>query len=546
MEKRAFIAVGLSIAVFYLFSMIFGPDKQKVEHPATQTAASMTNIPTAVSPQSSVPQGSAPGASQSLPSNAPQKEITVETDLYTAVFSSRGASLKSLTLKNYREENSPSANKVTLGKDADPNIFSFATRATGLNLPDSTIFMADADVIKLEKNGSRQLTFNYISGQGYTVRKVYSFSSGIYGIKLETQVFNNSAAPLVGAIQHVMTYPAEPKVKDNRFDTAGSYLFSDNSLQSNKIKDVTSATKRFEKSIQWSGFADKYFLNAILAEKNSIASVELKKNSAGFFESIASSPQFTVNPGQSALTVHRLFVGPKDIDILKAQGNSLEQSLDLGWFTVIAKPLLYSLKFFYQYVGNYGIAIIIITIILKAFFFPLTHKSYKSMKGMQKIQPEMMKLREKYKDDRDAMNKAVMELYREHKVNPMGGCLPMVVQIPVFFALYKSLMFSIELRHAPFLLWITDLAGPDNLFGQLLHVPMVIGPLPILMGISMFVQQKMTPSNMDPMQQKMMLALPVVFTFMFLSFPSGLVLYWLVNNVLTIGQQMYINKLVKD
>jgi YidC/Oxa1 family membrane protein insertase len=243
---------------------------------------------------------------------------------------------------------------------------------------------------------------------------------------------------------------------------------------------------------------------------------------------------------------HRLFVGPKDIDILKAQGNALEQSLDLGWFTVIAKPLLYTLKFFYNYVGNYGIAIIIITIILKALFFPLTHKSYKSMKGMQKIQPEMTKLREKYKDDRDAMNKAVMELYREHKVNPMGGCLPMVVQIPVFFALYKSLMFSIELRHAPFLLWITDLAGPDNLFGQLLHVPMVIGPLPILMGISMFVQQKMTPSNMEPMQQKMMLALPVVFTFMFLSFPSGLVLYWLVNNVLTIGQQMYINKLVKD
>jgi YidC/Oxa1 family membrane protein insertase len=343
-----------------------------------------------------------------------------------------------------------------------------------------------------------------------------------------------------------MTYPAEPKVKNNRFDTAGAYLFSDNSLQSDKIKDVASATKRYDKTIQWAGFADKYFLNAILSDKNSIASVDLKKNAAGFFESVISSPQFTVNPGQSTAFTYGLFVGPKDIDILKAQGNSLEQSLDLGWFTVIAKPLLYTLKFFYRYVGNYGIAIIIITIILKALFFPLTHKSYKSMKGMQKIQPEMTKLREKYKDDRDAMNKAVMELYREHKVNPMGGCLPMVVQIPVFFALYKSLMFSIELRHAPFMLWITDLAGPDNLFGELLHIPFVIGPLPLLMGASMFVQQKMTPSQMDPLQQKMMLALPVVFTFMFLSFPSGLVLYWLVNNVLTIGQQMYINKTVKD
>jgi YidC/Oxa1 family membrane protein insertase len=535
MEKRAFIAVGLSIAVFYLFSMLFGPDKQKVVPSTPQGVSSTANVQVPNGQQPSVPQTTALPAGQSLPSSAPQKNVTVDTDLYTAVFSTRGASLKSLTLKNYREENTPTAKKVILGNDADPNLLSFSTRATGFNLPDSTLFMPDSDGLNIEKNGTRQLTFNYVSGQGYTVRKVYTFTSGAYGIKLETQVFNNSAAPLVGSVQHVMTYPAEPKEKNNRFDTAGSYLFSDNSLQSNKIKDVSSASKRYDKTIEWAGFADKYFLNAILADKNSIASVELKKNSAGYFESVVSSPQFTINPGQSATATHRLFVGPKDIDVLKEQGNSLVQSLDLGWFTVIAKPLLYSLKFFYRYVGNYGIAIIIITIILKAFFFPLTHKSYKSMKGMQKIQPEMAKLREKYKDDKDSMNKAVMELYREHKVNPMGGCLPMVVQIPVFFALYKSLMFSIELRHAPFFLWVTDLADKDPYYVT-----------PVIMGITMFVQQKMTPSQMDPMQQKMMLALPVVFTFMFLSFPSGLVLYWLVNNVLTIGQQMYINKLVKD
>jgi YidC/Oxa1 family membrane protein insertase len=535
MEKRAFIAVGLSIAVFYLFSMLFGPDKQKVAPSAPQSTSSAVSSAAAPSQAPSVFPAPVANSGQPVPTNAVHKVITVDTDLYTAQFSSRGASLKSMLLKNYREQNSLTAPKVTLGNDADPNIFSFSTRASGFNLPENTDFTTDRDSLTIEKGGTRQLTFNYISGQGYTVRKIYTFSSGAYGIKLETQVFNNSAAPLVGAIHHLMTYPAEPKVKDNRFDTAGAYLFSDNSLQTNKIKDVATASKRYEKSIQWTGFADKYFLNAILAEKNSIASVELRKNSAGFFESIVSSPQFTINPGQSVSTSSHLFVGPKDLDILKAQGNSLEQSLDLGWFTVIAKPLLYSLKYFYGYVGNYGVAIIIITIILKAFFFPLTHKSYKSMKGMQKIQPEMTKLREKFKDDRDAMNKAVMELYREHKVNPMGGCLPMVVQIPVFFALYKSLMFSIELRHAPFYLWVTDLADKDPYYVT-----------PVIMGITMFVQQKMTPSQMDPMQQKMMLALPVVFTFMFLSFPSGLVLYWLVNNVLTIGQQMYINKLVKD
>ena len=529
MEKRAFLAVILSIAVFYIFSLFFGPEKKPVQLPVAQNTAAPAAV--AVN-QPVVPQGEPATAA---PAIATLKDITVDTDLYTAVFSSRGASLKSLTLKKYREQIPPPANQVVLGSNVDPSLLTFSTRASGFNLPDSTVFAPDAEAVKLSTGESKQLSFNYISDQGFTVRKVYTFSNDSYSVKLDTQVFNNSPAPLVGAIQHIMTYPAEPKVKDNRYDTAGSYLYSDNSLKSDKVKDVATASKKYDKDIQWAGFADKYFLSAILSEKNSILSVELKKNAAGFMESIVSSPQVVVNPGQSATVTHRLFVGPKDIDILKAQGNSLVQSLDLGWFTVIAKPLLYSLKFFYNYVGNYGIAIIIITIILKAFFFPLTHKSYKSMKDMQKIQPMMAALKDKHKDDRDAMNKAVMELYRDHKVNPLGGCLPMVVQIPVFFALYKALMFSIELRHAPFFFWITDLADKDPYYVT-----------PVIMGVTMFIQQKMTPSNMDPIQQKMMLALPVVFTFMFLSFPSGLVLYWLVNNVLTIGQQMYINKLVKD
>jgi YidC/Oxa1 family membrane protein insertase len=542
MEKRAFLAVILSIAVFYLFSVVFGPEKKQMPPPApnaSSVATAPVNTPAA---EPSVPTS----LTQPVSSVATLKDVTVDTGLFTAVFSSRGGSLKSLTLKKYREQKTPNAPPVVLGTHSDPALLMFSTRASGFNLPDSTIYVPDAGSIKLSDGESRALIFNYVSDQGFSVRKVYKFSGNSYSIGLETQVFNNSAAPLTGAIQQVMTYPAEPKVKDNRFDTAGSYLYSDNGLKADKAKDVAGASKKYDKNILWAGFADKYFLSAILADKNSIATVELKKNAAGFLESVVSSPQIVVNPGQSATVAQRLFVGPKDIDVLKAQGDLLEQSLDLGWFTVIAKPLLYTLKFFYRYVGNYGVAIIIITVILKALFFPLTHKSYKSMKGMQKIQPAMVKLREKYKDDRDAMNKAVMELYREHKVNPLGGCLPMVVQIPVFFALYKALMFSIELRHAPFFFWINDLAGPDNLFGQLFGLPFALGPLPLLMGASMFVQQKMTPSQMDPMQAKMMLALPVVFTFMFLNFPSGLVLYWFVNNILTIGQQMYINKSVKD
>jgi YidC/Oxa1 family membrane protein insertase len=530
MEKRAFLAVVLSIVVFYLFSMVMGPDKKQVA-----PASPNTTVPVNAS---AVQPGIAPlttSALQPVPVSGLQKNVTVETDLYTAVFSSRGGALKSMTLKKFREQNSPSSSLVVLGSNADPALLNFSTRANGFNLSDSANYTADVESVTISGRETHQLVFTHVSGQGFTVKKIYGFGADSYTVTLATQVLNNSAAAMVGSIQHVMTYPAEPKVKDNRFDTAGSYILSDNTLQVDKAKDVASASKKYDKDVQWSGFADKFFFSALLAEKSSIASVELKKNASGFMESIVSSPQVTINAGQSVTVPYRLFVGPKGINILKAQGNSLEKALDLGWFKVIAMPLLDTLNFFYRYVGNYGVAIIIITIILKALFFPLTHKSYKSMKDMQKIQPKMAALKEKFKDDRDAMNKAVMELYREHKVNPMGGCLPMVVQIPVFFALYKALSFSIELRHAPFFLWVTDLADKDPYYVT-----------PVIMGITMFVQQKMTPSQMDPIQQKMMLALPVVFTFMFLSFPSGLVLYWLVNNILTIGQQMYINKLVKD
>jgi len=255
----------------------------------------------------------------------------------------------------------------------------------------------------------------------------------------------------------------------------------------------------------------------------------------GFMVQRFSFQKATLNPGQSINTTQKLFFGPKDIDILKAQGVQLEGAIDLGWFSAIAKPLLHALKLFYGYLHNYGLAIIVITVILKILFFPLTHKSYKSMKEMQKLQPKMQELKDKFKDDRDGLNRAVMELYKAHKVNPLGGCLPMIVQIPVFFGLYKALMFSIELRHAPFYFWLQDLSAKDPYYVT-----------PIIMGATMFIQQKMTPTNMDPIQAKMMLALPVVFTFMFLNFPSGLVLYWLVNNILTIAQQAYINKTLKE
>ena len=530
MDKRTIIAVVLSVAVFYAFSFFMGPQPQ--QKPAVQqpTAAQQATIP-AVTPAAD------PVRTQqhAVPVARGSQTVTVETPLYTAVFTSTGAALQSLTLKGYKEQNRPDAKQVLLAGNADPALPVAATRATGFELSPQAIYGVSATGLKLAAGDKQTLTFTYVAPQGYLVRKTYHFDGSGYGIKLENQLVNNTQANLAGAFQQTITAPYEIKEKDSRYENYGSTVFSDNSLHTDAPKEFATASKKYDKGVLWSGITDKYFLVAQMAEQGSIAVTEIKKNQAGFLESTVTSPALSVAPGQSATVAYRLFVGPKDIDILKAQGSSLEQSLDLGWFTMLAKPMLHSLKFFNGYVHNYGYAIIIITVILKILFFPLTHKSYKSMKEMGNLQPKMAALKEKYKNDRDAMNRAVMELYRDNKVNPLGGCLPMLVQIPVFFALYKALMFSIELRHAPFMLWVTDLSDKDPYYVT-----------PIIMGVTMFIQQKLTPSNMDEMQQKIMLALPVVFTFMFLSFPSGLVLYWLVNNVLTIGQQMYINKLVKD
>lgn len=530
MEKRTIIAVVLSVAVFYLFSFFISPQKQP-QKVASQPAATVEQASTApvVTPVA------APVAPVTAQQSAASQLVTVDTPQYVATFTTAGGALKSLTLKGYKENTKADAKQVVLLQAADPALPVASTRGAGFALQPLALYSVNSPRLQLANGQQQQLVFTHVSPQGYVVRKTYHFDAAHYGIQLDTQLINNSQAPLAGSLQQIITAPSEIKEKDGRYENYGSTVFADNSLQTDAPKVFSSAAKKYDKLVQWAGITDKYFLIALMADKGSVASVEIKKNQAGFLESALSTPAFSVAPGQAVTVSHKLFVGPKDIDILKAQGSSLEQSLDLGWFTVLAKPMLHSLKFFYGYIHNYGLAIIIITIILKILFFPLTHKSYKSMKEMGKLQPKMAALKEKYKNDRDAMNRAVMELYRDHKVNPLGGCLPMLVQIPVFFALYKALMFSIELRHAPFMLWVTDLSDKDPYYVT-----------PIIMGVTMFIQQKMTPSNMDEMQQKIMLALPVVFTFMFLNFPSGLVLYWLVNNILTIGQQMYINKLVKD
>jgi YidC/Oxa1 family membrane protein insertase len=524
MEKRLIVAMLLSFAVIYAYSLFF---------PAQKPVPPASDAVVAAAGQVAPPQTSQPPAAVPVATVSGSRDVVVESDLYRAVFSTQGGTLRQLVLKNYRESTAADAKPVTL-VDATVAEAPLQTSVPAQYDDRQLVYGVDRDRVTISPGGTETLMFSARLPGGAVVEKHFRLSAGSYLFQMETVFRNSSSQPVAGPMTLRVSDLVPESTKMLQGDELTAPVNVGGKITFHSMGVVQKEPRSAEGDILWTAYGSKYFVNAVVAENKSIGSVRLEKAGSKLQRSVA-TPAFTLQPGEDRTFSYKVYFGPKDIDYLKATGVGLEEAIDLGWFSMIAKPLLLSLKFFYRYVHNYGLAIIIITIILKIFFYPLTHRSFKSMKEMQKLQPKMTQLREKHKDDRDTMNRAVMELYREHKVNPMGGCLPMLVQIPVFFALYKALMYSIELRHAPFYLWITDLSAKD---------PYYITP--IIMGATMVIQQKMTPTTMDPMQAKIMMFLPVMFTFMFLNFPSGLVLYWLVNNILTILQQWRINHTLKE
>jgi len=531
MEKRVLIAVLLSIAVMYGYTILFPqPKTNQQKSETTQNVA----VPQATVASGPVAVPSSPGTA--VPAQSAQaRDIPVENDVYSTVISTRNGAIKKFVLKKYKDVAGTSGKEIVLFDHTGQSGQTLASSYPGFLSETDVNFTANSDRLTLTGAESKTLELTATTANGIVIKNTYTFTGNNYPISLQQSVVNNSTQTVSGQLQlNLLTPVAKPKNDDGRFEVYGPATLSDAGVAFDATADLAKSEKTYDKGLKWSGFGDKYFLKAVIVKGAGISTVSLKDQN-GILNQRFSSQKTDVNPGQTVNSSCNLFFGPKDIDILKSQSAELEGAIDLGWFAALAKPLLHSLKLFYRYFHNYGIAIIVITLILKILFFPLTHKSYKSMKEMQKLQPKMQELKDKFKDDRDGLNRSVMELYKTHKVNPLGGCLPMIVQIPVFFGLYKALMFSIELRHAPFVFWLQDLSAKDPYYVT-----------PIIMGATMFIQQKMTPTNMDPVQAKMMLALPVVFTFMFLNFPSGLVLYWLVNNILTIAQQAYINRTLKE
>lgn len=527
MENRnTIIAVVLMLVVWLGFSFLFPPQRTQEAVPSAPAPKTQATAPAPGTVTATPPAVSSPPPAQT----AQVKEIVVENELYRTVLSTSGGRVVSLQLKNFSLESG--GKKAISLVDHAAQVGTLGTSGVeGFQLPPDTVFHTDApESVRLKGGESRQLVFRTRLPNGLDIEKVFSFHGNKYQTDLRLRVVNAGSAPVRGALQVSLAEPWNEDREESQFEFVGPTVMVGDDVETVKVKDLQEKPQSYGSGVIWSAFVDMYFMRALVPLEGAAASGRLEK-SGNFILNTLVTPLKTVAPGESVTFSYMAYFGPKDLDILKAIDHQLAEVIDFGIFSFLAKPLLQVLKYFYTFLGNYGLAIILLTVIIKLLFWPLTNKSYASMKAMSKLQPQMQKLRDKHKNDRDKLNREIMELYKNNRVNPLGGCLPMLVQIPVFFALYKVLLNSIELRHAPFYLWIQDLSAKD---------PYYVTPL--IMGATMFIQQKMTPSTMDPIQAKIFLLMPIIFTFMFLNFPSGLVIYWLVNNVLTIGQQFYINR----
>ena len=548
-QFRLLLAIGLSFLVLFVWSMFF-VDRQPVsDQRETETAKTR--------PEEEQSLGKTPAATRAAISKeavdaiktAPvvdnqAREITVETPFYTVRISSRGASFGSYILKNYREtvdKNSP--HKQLIPPTFKEGVIRASLLGNSLSGLNDAIFSISNEGDRLVvDNAKKDLSFTWVGDEGTILTKTYTFDPGSYLIGLTVEINNASEKILKDRLVLSVRKPLE---ENQGYGFVGPSGLINDTLEQVKTKKIADQDEYMGK-IKWISVEDRYFLSSIIPDAEIDGSMKLASIDGVVVNQLV-NPMFELSPGHKQAFNFFVFMGPKSMDLLDSLGHDLGKALNFGFFNVIAKPCLWFMNKIHSVLPNYGIAIILLTLFTKIILWPLGNKSYKSMSEMKKLQPLMTEIREKYKGDKQKMNQELMALYKTYKVNPMGGCLPMVLQIPVFFALYRMLYQAIELRHAPFFLWINDLSAPDRLFHFGFSIPFMEPPygipvLTIIMGGTMLLQQKMSPPPGDPTQAKMMMLMPVVFTFIFINFSSGLVLYWLVNNVLSISQQYYVQK----
>lgn len=465
---------------------------------------------------------------------AETKEGTEEvtTDLYRAVFTNRGATIRTWELTRYRsaDPNDPRPIQLVHSEGRFPGPLSLQLDDPEVSRAlQEGLYAVERDFTVLDdSHPTGHLTFTYqVPDTDLQVRKRLTFHYDQYLVDVDVQVDGVTGPFQVG----LGTNFGIVEWGEGFIGLIGAATLVDDQMQ----KDTPADRRVWEGHVRWVALQDKYFLSVLLPTGGNAAIVEPEGDKL-----LSAGVRFAPDPGTTAVSL-RMYAGPKEFDTLKSLQVGLEDTIDFGWFIygswslvkAVAKPLFYVLRFLYDFTQNYGLSIILLTVGIKLLFVPLQYKSYKSMKDMQVIQPKVVALQAKYKDDRERLNRELIKLYKDHRVNPVGGCLPMLLQMPVFVALFNILYMTIDLRQAPFVLWITDLSVQDPYY-----------VLPVLMGVSMVVQQKIMPTTMDPTQAKVMLLLPAFLTVLFLTFPAGLVLYWLTNNVLTIAQQFVTDRYI--
>jgi len=467
--------------------------------------------------------------------------IRVETDVVEAVIDSRGGVIRSLKLKKYPVDVDHPDQYLELLYLRPDELHVLQNGLRSADSPAPThydVFESPQTEYRLA-DGSDELRVPLRwQKDGIEVVKTYVFHRGDYLVNLEHRLNNNSASEWKGSEYRQITRTRPLKTSRLLYTYTGAVVYNDE-IKYEKVKfdDMEEEPLRLESTGGWIAMLQHYFLSAIVARPEEKILLYTLANTRQFPKTYTvgmKSASRSVAPGQSVEFDSELFVGPKLVDRLEAIAPGLELTVDYGWLTFLSKPMAWYLRLLHDFIGNWGLAIILLTLTVKLLLFKLSEASYKSMARMRKLTPRLKALKERYGDDRQRMNQAMMDLYKEEKVNPMGGCLPMVVQIPIFIALYWSLLENVELRQATFL-WINDLSAMD---------PYYI--LPILMGASMLIQQKLNPAPTDPMQAKVMMILPLVFSVFFAFFPAGLVLYWVVNNVLSIAQQWIITRRIES
>jgi YidC/Oxa1 family membrane protein insertase len=532
MEKRALIAVVISLIILLIYQEWIARRYGVPESPAPEKMDEKTSPAPSQKPQVKLQ----PPAPVVTPSSQTVKEIRVETDHYVALFTNQGARLKSFKLKHYRTAVDPKSPPFEMVPSIPGAPYPLGVRLKGPNPFDDgeTIYSVRGGDLKLTGDAEGTLVFQGKTSRGDALTKKFTFKGSGYPVGLEISAQDHAGGPL-GLL--ITSHPEEHRARGDPIFEGFLGLIGNKLIR--EYESELAQGKEFTGPVSWAGFGYTYFLFAVLPQDETHDKVRVQPAGPVLVMDVLGQS----GAGTEKQTLYALFIGPKDLDLLKTMGKGLEQSIDFGYFGFISIPLLYLLHFSHRFTGSYGVDIILLTVLIKILTAPLTHKSFASMKQMQKLQPQMERIKEKFKDDKEKLNKEIMELYRRNKVNPLGGCLPMLLQFPVFIGLYNALLTPIELRHAPFM-WIKDLSRPDwesipiTVGGWTLGIPI----LTLLMGASMFIQQWMTPTAGDPNQKRMMYIMPIMFTAMFINFPSGLTIYWLVNNILSIAQQYLINR----